>query len=71
MDLIVEDCVILPMAGSNPTAAAMLIRDGKIVVVGTVENARSAALPGARVVRLAGATVIPGLIDAHCHVSTV
>lgn len=71
MDLIVEDCVIVPMAGSNPTAAAMLIRDGKIAVVGTVEHARSAALPGAQVVQLAGATVIPGLIDAHCHVSTV
>ena len=35
------------------------------------EEIRTVASPGARAVRLGGATVIPGLIDAHCHVSDV
>jgi predicted amidohydrolase YtcJ len=32
---------------------------------------RTAGAPGAVVVRLAGATVTPGLVDAHCHVADV
>ena len=49
----------------------MLVRDGRIAAVGPADEIRAAAAPGARVVRLDGATVVPGLIDAHCHVSDV
>src|SRR5262245_47253372 len=48
-------------------ADAIAIRAGRIVAVGDEENVRS-ALGEARVVDLAGATVIPGLIDTHPHV---
>jgi predicted amidohydrolase YtcJ len=48
----------------------MLVRDGRIAAIGPAEQVRAAA-DGARVVRLDGATVIPGLIDAHCHVTDV
>jgi predicted amidohydrolase YtcJ len=74
MDLIVTDAVFVTMAASTKStgpAEAMLIRDGRIAEVGPAEAVRTAATPGARVVSLDGATVIPGLIDAHCHVADV
>jgi predicted amidohydrolase YtcJ len=58
-----------PAAG--PRRSAMLVRDGRIAVVGTPEQVRGAASRGAATVRLDGATVVPGLIDAHCHVADV
>ncbi|HTX27379.1 MAG TPA: amidohydrolase [Streptosporangiaceae bacterium] len=71
MDLIVEDAVIITMAAGAGAADSMLVRDGRIAAVGTAEAVRAAAVPGAAVARLDGATVIPGLIDAHCHVADI
>ncbi len=73
MELLVEDADIITMAADPAAGPArcLLVRDGRIAAVGPAEQARAAAGPDARVVRLAGATVLPGLIDAHCHVSDV
>jgi predicted amidohydrolase YtcJ len=79
MELIVEDAEFVTMASPGPggprdtaePAEAMLVRDGRIAAVGPAAAVRSAASPGAAVARLDGATVIPGLIDAHCHVCDV
>jgi predicted amidohydrolase YtcJ len=71
MELIVEDAEFVTMAGDSGSAQAMLVRDGRIAAVGPAGAVRAAASPGARVARLDGATVIPGLIDAHCHVCDV
>ena len=76
MELIVEDAEFVTMAaGAGPAEGipdrAMLVRDGRIAAVGPAEAVRAAASPGARVARLDGAIVIPGLIDAHCHVCDV
>jgi predicted amidohydrolase YtcJ len=71
MELIVEDAEFVTMAAGGQAAQAMLVRDGRIVTVGPAGAVRAAASPGARVARLDGATVIPGLIDAHCHVCDV
>ncbi|HJZ01324.1 MAG TPA: amidohydrolase family protein, partial [Streptosporangiaceae bacterium] len=71
MELIVEDAEFVTMAGDAGPAQAMLVRDGRIAAVGPGSAIRASASPGARVVRLDGATVIPGLIDAHCHVCDV
>src|SRR6516165_2947131 len=57
-------------AGAGP-ARSMLVRDGRIAAVGPAEQVDAAAEPGARVVGLEGAAVIPGLIDAHCHLCDV
>ncbi len=70
MELVVEDAVFVTMAAGGGPAEAMLIRDGRIAALGQAEAVHAAA-PGADVVRLGGATVIPGLIDAHCHVADV
>jgi predicted amidohydrolase YtcJ len=75
MELIVEDAEFVTMAaGARPAerpAEAMLVRDGRIAAVGQAEAVRAEASPEARIVRLDGATVIPGLIDAHCHIFDV
>src|SRR5579862_784098 len=70
MELVVEDAVIITMASAG-AAGALLVRDGRIAAVGTTAQVRAAAGAGAQVVRLDGATVVPGLIDAHCHVADV
>jgi predicted amidohydrolase YtcJ len=69
VDLVLEDAVFVTMAAG--LAEGMLVRDGRIAAVGPAEQVRAAAAPGAQVARLGGATVVPGLIDAHCHVSDV
>jgi predicted amidohydrolase YtcJ len=69
-NLLVEDASFVTMAAEAGPPEAMLIRDGRIAAIGPAEQVRAAAA-GAQVVRLGGATVIPGLIDAHCHVTDV
>jgi imidazolonepropionase-like amidohydrolase len=48
--------------------ASVLVRDGKIV---SVSAKPVAAPPGARVIDLEGRWVLPGLIDAHVHISSM
>ncbi len=73
MELLIEDADIVTMAagGQARPARSLLVRDGRIAAVGPAGPVRAAAGPDAQVVRLDGATVLPGLIDAHCHVSDV
>src|SRR5258706_3334878 len=59
------------MGPGTGAARAMLVRNGRIAAVGDPGEVRAAAGPGAAVARLGGATVVPGLIDAHCHVADV
>src|SRR5689334_309042 len=53
-----------PRSGSYRSNQVILIRDQTIVDVGPAV----AIPPGARVIDLGSATVLPGLIDAHVHV---
>jgi predicted amidohydrolase YtcJ len=48
-----------------PTAVALA--GGKILSVGSDEQMLQAKGPDTKVVALNGATVIPGLVDSHCH----
>jgi hypothetical protein len=71
VELIVEGAVFVTLAAGGEQRGSMLVRDGRIAAVGPTEAVRAMAAPGASVVWLDGATVVPGLIDAHCHVSDV
>jgi predicted amidohydrolase YtcJ len=55
-------------AGWYPDAQAVAIRDGKILFVGSGVDAMQFEGEATRIVDLAGATVIPGLVDSHTHV---
>lgn len=50
-----------PRTGNVLSPAAVLIEGGKIKAVG------AAAPPGAAIIDLGGATLLPGLIDSHSH----
>ena len=60
---------IYTMDPARPRASALAVEGDRIVAVGGDEAVRALAGPGTRRVELAGRTVLPGLIDAHGHVS--
>ena len=55
-------------SGWHPDADAVATKGGEIVFVGTTREAMELQGESSRVVDLAGATVIPGLVDSHTHV---
>lgn len=52
---------------AQPQAEAFVVRDGRIVRVGTRAEALAAAASAANVIDLGGRRVLPGLVDAHSH----
>ena len=54
--------------GWKGDAQAIAIRDGSIVLVGRNLAAQRYAAPVTEVIDLHGATVVPGLVDAHVHI---
>jgi predicted amidohydrolase YtcJ len=65
-DLILRGGTIRPLAGA-PVASAVAIQRGKVLAVGD-ESALSGLKTGdTRVIDLDGRTLLPGLIDPHCH----
>jgi predicted amidohydrolase YtcJ len=55
----------LDAAGSMVSGVA--VKDGKIIAVGSSDAMKKLAKPSTKLVDLGGKTVLPGLIDAHCH----
>jgi len=54
--------------GWSPDASAVAVKGGDIVFVGDTEAALAMQGDETRVVDLAGATVLPGLVDSHTHI---
>lgn len=52
----------------HPDADAVVITGGEITYVGSTTEARKHQVESSRVIDLAGATVIPGLVDSHTHI---
>jgi imidazolonepropionase-like amidohydrolase len=59
--------LIDPRTGNALAPAAVLIEDGKIKQVGTPAQVKASAPAAVRIVDLGGATLLPGLVDAHTH----
>ena len=57
-----------PDSGWHPDAEAVATKGGEIVFVGSTRDALELQGEATRVVDLAGATVVPGLVDSHSHV---
>ena len=55
--------------GWHPDAEAVAIRNGRILFVGTAEDAEAYRGANTEVLDLDGATVLPGLVDSHTHVA--
>ena len=63
------DLILVNGSVSTPSgwSQAVAIRGGVILAVGESPAIKALASPGAKVVDLAGATVLPGLDDSHVH----
>ena len=60
------------MAGQVYEKGFMLVEDGKIVKIGPLEDDCLYQLPvDARMLDATGLTVMPGLIEAHCHMGII
>jgi len=64
-DFIIENANIYTVNPGQPKARSLAVKADKIVAVGN--DLSSLAGPQTRRINLHGATVIPGLIDAHAH----
>ena len=67
-ELVILDGAVVTENPVQPQASALAVRDGKIAYVGDAAGARRWIGSSTRVLRVAGATVLPGLIDSHIHV---
>ncbi len=55
--------------GWHPDAAALAVRDGRIIYVGSGGAAEAYRGPNTEVLDLGGATALPGLADSHVHIA--
>ncbi len=70
-DLIVSAHTIHTVETANPSASAFAVRDGSFVYVGSLEGALAMRGSKTEVVDFGNATILPGLIDAHMHLTAV
>jgi predicted amidohydrolase YtcJ len=68
-DLIVTNARIYTVDDNRPMAEAMAIRDGRVIFVGSARGAEVFAGQQTERLDLDGKTVIPGMVDAHVHLS--
>jgi predicted amidohydrolase YtcJ len=66
-DLIVTNARIYTVDDARPLADAMAIRGGRVQFVGSERGALTLRGPQTRVIDAAGATIVPGIADAHVH----
>ncbi|MEU9556384.1 amidohydrolase [Streptomyces fumanus] len=66
-DLVVTNAEVRTLDPRRPHATAVAVRDGLIAAVGDDTDVRDWRGTGTEVVDLAGATLVPGLVDGHSH----
>ncbi len=68
-DVLLINAIVRTVDARNTVAEAVLMRNGTFAAVGSETEVRCCATPNAEVLDLGGATVVPGFIDAHNHLS--
>jgi predicted amidohydrolase YtcJ len=66
-DLVLTNGHIYTVDNARPVVTALAVRGGRVVFVGSDAEARVLASSSTRVIDLHGATVVPGITDAHGH----
>ncbi|MBI3667283.1 MAG: amidohydrolase [Acidobacteria bacterium] len=69
-EMVLYNAGVLTMDPQQPRAQAVAISGGRFLAVGTNDEIRPLATARTRSVDLEGKTVVPGFIDAHCHVAS-
>jgi len=67
--LLIERGQVVDGDGRAPFQASVLVEDGRISALGAEADARAGRLPDLDRLDADGLTVMPGLIDAHCHLA--
>ena len=70
-DLIVVNARVYTVDPALPRAEAFAVKNGRFIAVGSSADVRNLATARTRVIDAQQATVTPGFIDTHCHVSGV
>jgi predicted amidohydrolase YtcJ len=70
-DLLLLNANIITMNPRQPFAEAVAILDGRISWVGSTSEAKTSFRNVADTMDLGGATVLPGVIDAHAHLMSL
>lgn len=65
--LVLRGGTIVTVDDAKPEAQALAVRGDRIVAVGSAEEIAPYVGPATKVIDLAGATAIPGLIESHGH----
>jgi hypothetical protein len=68
-DLVVLSARIWTGEAARPQTEALAARDGLIIAVGSNRDIQALAGPATRVIQGRGRRIVPGLIDAHTHMS--
>lgn len=66
-ELLLKNGRIVTMNDAAPEAQALAAKDGRIVAVGTNEEAAAALSKDARTIDLKGRLAIPGFVESHAH----
>ena len=69
--LVLVNGIVHTGVAGTPPAQAVVSTGGRIAFVGSTQEALERAPAGARTIDLAGATVLPGLADAHAHLTGI
>ncbi len=70
-ELILFNANVITMDAAVPRAGLVAMRDGLIVEVAQDRSLPSIRTTKARVIDCKGRTVLPGFVDAHCHVAAL
>lgn len=70
-DLVVVNARVYTVDTAAPRAEAFAVKNGRFVAVGSSADVRNLATARTRIIDAQQATVTPGFIDTHCHVSGV
>lgn len=70
-DLILHNAAIYTLADRQPTAQAIAIKAGRVLILGADAEVLPLANAATRVYDLGGRTVLPGIFDSHNHLLQV
>ena len=70
-DLLLLNANVITMNPRQPSAEAVVVDDGRIVWVGSNAEAKTLFRNIVETIDLGGATLLPGIIDAHAHLMSL
>ena len=66
-DTVLHNANVVTLDGRNSSAAVVAVREGRVAWTGPAESLGRATGPGVEAIDCRGGTLVPGFIDAHCH----